>query len=404
MFRTELRQLDSPDPAGAVLVVHGDGDPSFGDAKLLAKSGLDVEKLLALWVKAVQSAGVTKVARLVIDDRVFEQEPRTHPTWPSAQLNSWYCAQVSGLDFCDNCFDIYASGSAAGTPARIEIVPAAPFLTVVNHAVTGGAGGFLVNRKSGGNDLQISGGVAPHSKSPDAVSLTMHDPAMVFGQVLADRLTRAGIAVAIVARAEEAHELPAGKLLHRIQTPLPVVLARCLKDSQNLFAESLCKRTGYAVSGGAPGSWENGAKAVTDFLVKSAGVKPGSVTIVDGSGMSRDDRLTARCLVQALTAMDRDDRLATIYRDSLSVAGQDGTLERRLHDLRGQVYGKTGYINGVSSLSGYLVVPAHESAKERVIAFSFLFNEVGDLSAVKALEDHLVRVLDADFAPVAKAR
>jgi D-alanyl-D-alanine carboxypeptidase/D-alanyl-D-alanine-endopeptidase (penicillin-binding protein 4) len=401
MFHTDLRLLDNPDPAaGAVLVVHGDGDPAFGDSKLLAQSKLDVEKLLDLWVRAAQKAGVTKAARLVLDDRIFDYT-MTHPSWPAAQFNSWYCAQVSGLDFCDNCFDIYASGSAAGAPAHIDIVPAAPFLAPANRTVTGGSGGFLVGRKTGTNELQISGGVAAHSKASEPVCITMHDPAMVLGQVLADRLTRAGVPVAAISRATDATPLSAGRVISRIQTPLPVVLGRCLKDSQNLFAESLFKRTGAAVAG-APGSWDNGAKAVTAFLYHQAGVQEGSVTIVDGSGLSRGNRVTPRCFVQVLAAMHRDPRLADIYRDSLSVAGQDGTLARRLHDLHGQVYGKSGYIVGVSSLSGYLVLPAPAGATPRTIAFSLLFNDVGgELGTVKSLEDHLVRLLDADFSPAA---
>jgi D-alanyl-D-alanine carboxypeptidase/D-alanyl-D-alanine-endopeptidase (penicillin-binding protein 4) len=215
--------------------------------------------------------------------------------------------------------------------------------------------------------------------------------------VLADRLTRAGIPVATVTRPAAATILPEGQVLHRIQTPLPTVLARCLKDSQNLFAESLFKRIGAAASG-APGSWDNGAQAVTDFLHHKAGVDIGNITIVDGSGLSRLDHVTPRSFVQVLAIMHRNPRYAVIYRDSLSVAGEDGTLQKRMRGLKGQVFGKSGYIVSVSALSGYLVLPAASGSTPRTIAFSWLFNNVGgELGNVKALEDHLVALLDSDF-------
>ncbi|MHC5027953.1 MAG: D-alanyl-D-alanine carboxypeptidase, partial [Planctomycetota bacterium] len=92
---------------GDRLIVVGDGDPAFGDPKLLRlmaagdKDGLDVEEFLDLWVNAVHDTGITSVSEVLVDDRVFDRA-FVHSTWPIDQLNQHYCAEVAGLNFHAN--------------------------------------------------------------------------------------------------------------------------------------------------------------------------------------------------------------------------------------------------------------------------------------------------------------
>ncbi len=397
----------------AILVVRGDGDPSFGDEAILRVHGGDVgdvEALLQLWVDAVKKANVRKVHRLILDDSVFDHT-FTHPSWPADQLNRWYCAQVAGINFFTNCLDVYPTpaGSVGETPL-VKIVPEAPFIPATNLATTGATDTFWISRKIDSNEITFRGTVKHKRIKP--VNVTVHDPAMFFGQALADRLKRAGIAVGEVGRPTPRDVLGDGKTLHVIRTPLPLVLERCNKNSQNLYAEALLKRSGRKVTG-APGSFENGAAAVRLFLQKQIGTAAASVNTADGSGLSRDNRVTARIMVDVLTAMHKDAKAGRIFRQSLSIAGKDGTLDDRLTNLKGRVYGKTGYISGVSCLSGYLVIPGAKAAANtaaaptstddaddvRVIAFSFLFNDLKtSLDVVMKLQDGLVKMIDDAYA------
>lgn len=414
VFRTELRLIEPADgpapqkpstaagPRGATLLIHGDGDPGLADPELLQAHNMDVEQLLQIWVKAVQDAKVQRVERLIVDDRVFDHQ-FVHPSWPADQLSAWYCAQVAGINFFDNCIDVYAEPTVRGQGAKVRLLPAAPFLVTVNRTVTGNLDRFLVTRKPGGNELTFSGEVK--TRRTQSANVTIDDPPMFFAGVLANRLAQAGIPVDSIARPGADETLPAGKTIQAIENTLPLIIQRCNKDSQNLFAESLLKRMGRAVTG-APGSWDNGAAAVRLFLRDQLGTQAAAVSIADGSGMSRDNRLTAGVMVNLLTAMHNDPKLWPVYRDSLSMDHSDGTLKKRFRNvsqkLSGELYPKTGYIHGVCTLSGYLVAP--DSKGERAVVFSLLFNDLkAPVGQIQALQDNLLRLMDRHLGAIPAA-
>lgn len=419
VFETKLSLLNPPadDKApqtDAILVVKGDGDPAFGDDTVLRKYGNqigDVEAMIQLWIDVVKKANITKVSRLIIDDSIFDTT-FVHPTWPADQLNRWYCAQVAGLNFYTNCLDVYpVPSTVAGDSPFVRVIPAAPFISTTNIATTGNSDTFWISRRIGTNEMTFRGSVKNKRTSP--VNVTLHDPPLFFGQILADRLAKAGIAVGSVGRPKPQDVLGAGKPLHIIRTPLSIVLSRCNKNSQNLYAEALFKRIGFKATG-APGSFDNGAAAVRLFLQKQIGTAAAAVRTADGSGMSRDNRVTARIMVDVLAAMHKNAKLGKPYRDSMSIAGVDGTLDDRMKGLKGRVHAKTGYINGVSCLSGYYIAPSNKPKANTgvqptdqndvddgpAVAFSFLFNEIRvPLDTVLRTQNELVKILDEAYAP-----
>jgi len=195
------------------------------------------------------------------------------------------------------------------------------------------------------------------------------------------------------------------------KTSMVDVVNRCNKRSQNLFAEALLKRMGRQVTG-SEGSWVSGAAALRIFLKKQLGAEASIVRISDGSGLSRNNRVTAALLTDLLRGVAADDDLGDVFVDSLAIGGVDGSLRKRLrsHDhLKGRVIAKSGYINGVVTLSGYLIVtrdakpldgraPASTLLdEEHVVAFSILVNDVKPPklpSQVRAFQDYLLHVID----------
>lgn len=407
VFRTELRMI----PAGGIegttnpsLVVKGDGDPAFGDPDLLAKHGLDIEKLLETWIDAVKATGFKTFNQLIIDDRVFDQN-FVHESWPVDQLNQWYCAQVAGINFNDNCLDLYPEPTVAGQSPRVLIWPLVPAISITNRAVTGTSDTFWVARKNGSNEMTFYGKVKNRRTSP--INVTVHDPPIFFGELLKHRLKQAGIVVEHISRPESDTQVPQGKTLHVIQTTIDQVIERCNKDSQNLFAEALFKRMGRKVTG-RPGSWDNGAAAMRIFLHQLLGARSASISIADGSGMSRDNKITSRAMVDVLSAMARDPKLNEVFINSLSVAGEDGTLRKRFGDLDdGTVFGKSGYIRSVSTLSGVVIIkdPSRPNG-QRTVLFSLLFNDFKPpvyLHAVRETQDKLVKLIYNDMQSRMKA-
>jgi D-alanyl-D-alanine carboxypeptidase/D-alanyl-D-alanine-endopeptidase (penicillin-binding protein 4) len=139
------------------------------------------------------------------------------------------------------------------------------------------------------------------------------------------------------------------------------------KTSQNLHAELLLRLLGKVL--GSAGSFEEGTRVVRQFLV-NAGVDDNSFFLYDGSGMSPDDRMSPRAFTGLLSYASKQ-YWGEPWRATLPVAGVDGTLRARFTDspLKGHMWAKTGTLNEVNTLSGYLT-----AASGKTLAFSILVN------------------------------
>jgi D-alanyl-D-alanine carboxypeptidase/D-alanyl-D-alanine-endopeptidase (penicillin-binding protein 4) len=398
VFRTELGVIDAVAGGFPSLVVVGDGDPAFGDPQLLAQHNLQVEQLLDGWVQAIAATGHKRFDRLIIDDRVFDQE-FSHPDWAAPNLIRAFGAQVAGVNFYANVLDVLPTPTAAGQAPAVELFPPAPFIETINRARTGNTDFFTLDRRLGTNQIIYGGTVRNRPASP--FQITIHDPPMVFGQVLTHRLRLKGIEVGEVVRPAPREDLPNHRPIHVVQTTLPLVLARTNQDSQNMFAEALIKRIGRQLTG-QPGSWENGAAAVRHVLHQRLGPRAASINVADGSGMSRNNQVTARLLVELLRSVHQDSEKAVIFRDSLSRGGVNGTLANRFDGMNGVVFGKSGYISGVSSLSGYLYLPpSQRHPNPRTIGFAIFMNGFRPPlynNDMRALQNRLVDLIDQSLA------
>jgi D-alanyl-D-alanine carboxypeptidase/D-alanyl-D-alanine-endopeptidase (penicillin-binding protein 4) len=176
-------------------------------------------------------------------------------------------------------------------------------------------------------------------------------------------------------------------LAEHLSPPLREVVALINKPSDNLIAEITLKALGKEVRG--EGTTAAGIQVLREFL-QSAGLEMGAAHIVDGSGLSRINGVSPENFVRLLEYMHRSP-YAEAFRESLPVYGVDGTLRDRLRGtpVQGNGYAKTGSLNRVSSLSGYL-----RTKSGRWLAFSILMNAYNASGAdARALQDKLVQLL-----------
>lgn len=394
------------------LTVLGSGDPAFADPKLLAEMGLDFEGLLNLWIDDIAAAGITEIRSLIVDDHIFEDE-RIHASWPRDQLNRWYCAEVAGFNFFTNVLDFYPSPSSRhGLAPNYEVEPRVDELVrVTNLAQTttrrGDKNSIWISRKFDGNVFTLHGRVRFALESP--VHVTIHDPATLFAQIFAERLRTRDISVetagAIEREQGDAPSVAMGEPLGRpVRTPLGTAMNRCNVDSQNMYAEALLKRVGHEVTG-QRGSWNNGAAVIRMVLSKRFGPSIArQIVIKDGSGMSRQNLVTAHLLTSWLGMFYEDATLRSDFIGSLAVAGESGTLKSRFRGerLHGRIMAKTGHINEVSCLSGYVIdqdggAGAIDGDPPRAIAFSILVNDIKGgvtVAQIKRLQDRIVVAID----------
>lgn len=134
--------------------------------------------------------------------------------------------------------------------------------------------------------------------------------------------------------------------------PVRKLVRQMDSESDNFYAEMLTKLLGAEELG--KGTTAAGMTVVRREL-SERGVPLAGVRLVDGSGLSTRDRLTAIALVSILTKLARDPELASVFRRSLAVAGVSGTLEDRMEKppARGRVRAKTGTTAETSALAGY---------------------------------------------------
>jgi D-alanyl-D-alanine carboxypeptidase/D-alanyl-D-alanine-endopeptidase (penicillin-binding protein 4) len=354
-FRTTVETTGRVDGLGRVvgdLLLVGGGDPNlsgrFHEGRPTAPFEDLAQQLLAAGVRHVEG-------RVVGHEGLFSGERRGED-WSWGDLVWCYGAEVSALSFNDNCVDLQVSaGERDGDAVVVRAQPPSRYYEVVSTAKTiarNGAGELRLDRAPGSNVIRISGTHAV-GQAPWRGSVALEDPARYAATVFAEVLAAKGITVA-GAVATSSEPLPAPRrVLAAIQSePLAEIVKVVNKESQNLHTEMLMRLLGARREG--VGTVEAGREAVLDFLRRS-GVDPETWSLQDASGLSRSDLLTPHGMVSLLVAMDRHPH-AAYFRDSLAVAGEDGTLENRLRGpaTQGRVQAKTGSIRNVNALAGYV--------------------------------------------------
>ena len=367
------------------LAVFGGGDPNisgrFHDG--------DSYAIFREFARALRERGIARVAGdLYLVNGIFE-EPRVHPDWPRDQLTTWYEAPVDALSFNDNCVLVRVRPARkSGAPAIVETVPRLDYFAIRNSARTGDGRShkLFVTREAEGDTLVVSGWIGRGTGQVD-VWVAVHDPAAYFAAALRGALAEEGIRVDGVTRF--AHGAPEGvwELVASHRSDLQRTLEVTNKRSQNFYAESLAKFLAWKQSG--HGSWTAAVDTISSFLV-SLGVPAEAFRLADGSGLSRGNLMSARGMTTLLDRMYRH-AFGREYLRSLPHSGEDGLKwERRLAQppYRENVFAKTGTINGVSTLSGYV-----KATSGRVYAFSILCNQVRSNSSAHAAQDRILRAL-----------
>jgi D-alanyl-D-alanine carboxypeptidase/D-alanyl-D-alanine-endopeptidase (penicillin-binding protein 4) len=394
-FRTTLAARTTPD--GKVqLALIGDGDPSFGDLILYEKSGWTVDTVFTNWAAGLKQAGFGKVDQVLIDDSVFDT-PAIHPNWPAGQQDAHYVAQVGGLSLNTNVVGLYLKPGEWGQRVDYAAVPPTNYIAVANTCERSEKNEVGLGRTPGTNNVKLWGTIP--SANPEPLRITVNDPGLYAGTVLAETLKRNGLESPTTATRDNTvrqalkDNQGGWRVVAVHETPLEAVLGRTNKDSVNMYAESIAKRVAYAVNG-KTATWPDATAAMGAFL-QSLGVAATEFNLDDGCGLSRKNQIApdalAHCYAHNFHGPNRK-----LFLDSLAVAGTDGTFDNRFKvgNLKGRVFGKSGYINGVSTVSGYL-----NARDGKWYCFVIMFNGMTNNATAKQMQDRIVAAIDANVQP-----
>lgn len=365
------------------LYVAGRGDPSIAEAQL---------KDLAQQLKR---RGVDRVNELIGDDSYF-QGSAVNPNWEWEDAQAGYGAPINSLIFNQNAIELLLSPQAIGQPLKVTF--AEPKLAnqwqIQNNSVTvaSNESEFIeVGREFERSAIRVSGQLKVGAESESAY-VAVVNPANNFLQHFQQSLAAEGIPVkqALVASNFRNQNQ---ELAFVESPPLAELVKETNRESNNLYAEVLLRLLGK-VTGSMPvpqeDTGEMGLKELKTALTQ-LGVNPNSYKLADGSGLSRHNLISPEALVQTLKLMANSPS-GSIYRASLPIAGESGTLKSRFNGTPNRVIlqAKTGTLSGVSALSGYIEVPNYEP-----LVFSIIINQ-SDLSPSKlrSATDEIVLLLN----------
>lgn len=401
-FETKLYLTDD-----GKLYIIGSGDPALADPDLLRDMDITENDLIQTWIDDIlKLEDSQKINTLIVDDRIFDNQ-RTHPAWEKDDLIREYGAEVSGFNFYRNIIEIHAQPARTiGLAPDFQVSPdVTGIVNIINNARTikpGGrpaAAGLWLDRPDNVNNFTLYGDI----QSPQLARVTVINQPEIFAQLMAQKLNKAGLNItqARVANADDpkiTNDDNAKVIGHTIATPLSTIITRCNTDSENLYAESLIKRLGNEVTGQA-GSWDNGSAIIRMLLSKKLGPALATEAIVsDGSGLSRDNKISANLITSWMYMIYKQEQLRDIFLDSLAEAGKTGTLKKRFNNTNtpSRILAKSGYIRQVSCLTGYIIAP-----NGRAAAFSILCNDIPQsgsnaisISQIKKLQEKIVLKID----------
>lgn len=397
-------ELDEPTPAPAALSAQVDAamaDPALGGR--LAVSVVDVaarEVLLerdagALLLPASTAKIVTAVAALTSLDPQHRLTTRVlagPQPGDVVLVGGGDTVLASDRDAMRSSQDARLDLLAAQVSAALAATPVARVLvddTLYAGPVLGP--GWKPTYVTEGNvapvtALMVDGGRVRPDRNPRHA-----DPALAAGAALAE-LLQPGVPVLRGTAPEGAAELAAVE-----GPPLASLVERMLSTSDNDLSEALARQV--ALAQGQPASFAGVAAALTSAsatVLEPAGVDAGAVRLVDGSGLSRDDRVAPGALTRLLTSLSSEPASLSPVLTGLPVAGFDGTLADRYRDGpqvpgAGVVRAKTGTLMGVSTLAGVV-----RTADGRLLAFALAADAVpsgGTRAAERVLD-----LLAASFA------
>lgn len=380
VFKTQVGLL------GDQLVIIGGGDPLLADLPTDTRYGRKPGWVMDAIADALTQQGVSVVSDIIVDATFFDNN-RVHSAWPADQLNQWYACEVSGLNYNDNCIRVLVEKKNG--KAFVSTDPSTSFLTFHSEiqVVKSGSSTLGAYRNSKPNVLIVKGKL----NTPVGFDVAIEKPAAFFAWHLKERLIQRGITVQGDLLGKYVKNDPNVRVIHTFQTPLTDVLDRSNKDSLGLAAESLIKTiSAEQTVGRINGEWPHGLSLVSDYLC-SLGADPNTFKLDDGSGLSRNNRLTAEIIVSVLKDMYSGTNWAR-FEQSLSVGGEDGTTTRYFQNprYRGKILGKTGYISGVRAFSGICKTPSGD------ILFSIL-TEKGNGLTREAINDITELIFDRKF-------
>lgn len=364
----ELPYLDT-------VTIKGQGDPTI------------TTEILENIVKQFKALGIRSIKQLIIDDSYFP-DPAINHTWEWLDTYYYYATAINSVILNENTATLTLFSGEIGQPVQLQWndAIAAKQWRINNNGITTSSNSeytIEIDGQLGQPVLNISGNL-PQDNGADEWDLAIANPANYFLETWLNLLFKEGIEVDRGFVTTKSFDTSEGRVIAQMYSPpLKELLVKINRESNNLYAEALLKILAKKLNINDPIS------ALQTSLDKLA-IDNIHYSLIDGSGLSRQNLITPDALLQTLTVMSEHPQAET-YKTSLALAGNNGTMKRRLNDteLANNLWGKTGSLSGIISVAGYLQLSNRQS-----LVFSILVNNFDDKNKiVRAAMDEMLLLL-----------
>ena len=360
------------------LYIIGGGDPTLGSKDSIA---VNLDKVFAQWENMVRKAGIRKIeGRIIGDGRCFEGMME-EPTWLWNDIGTYYGAGISGLMFYENMQSFtVAAGDSIGAPVKISpSYPDTPWMEFRYNCTTGenGTGDRLFMYTSDLAPVAEIRGTFGLDRGKKRLDSSNKFPEYTSAYYFTDYLKKKGIACT---EGPGDYKLKTDwktngevNILGKTYSPtLDRIIFETNHASNNIYAETLLRGLSREMTGSA--SYDSAYVALGDIF-KELGVAAKGADIQDGSGLSRQNYISAEFFCRFLEGMMSSPNFEA-YASSLPSPGGNGTLNYNMKSypvsIKERILVKSGSMNGVRCYSGY-VIPT-EGCKDDCIIFSILVN------------------------------
>lgn len=398
-WRTSVYALSQPDANGLVegdLVLYGRGAPD------LVSQSSD-ENSLGKLVDMLHARGIRRVKGNVIGDESYFRGNSLGDGWQWNDIQWYFGAEASALSVNGNEVDVnLLPPTKADAPPDVRTGDPLGYVQIENRMAAGSRAErstIGLYRGLSDNRVEVWGEFAPGTKGFGA-RLSVHNPALWAAKIFQEALKRKGITVDGQAMARSSRTAPdqrfepseLNELAFVSSAPLSEIARITNKQSNNLYAELILRTLGRErramlaerePSGRERGDDEAGTALLKMWLTRN-GVDTQSMALHDGSGLSRLNLVTPEVTTKLLASLSKSSS-SQVFRESLPIAGKDGTLAGRLKTIAGRSFAKTGSLIYDNSLSGYVI-----TAKGETLAFSIICNDYTGRGNSSRLIDQIV--------------
>ncbi len=362
------------------LYVSFSGDPS-----------LSIQDVYGL-MKALKAKGIDSIhGNVILDESVFSG-PYYGLGWPQDDLAYCYAAPVAGSIINENCMALQVHMNKKGKPAVQQYTTNFPVVNQLQLVGKSALRTCVFQPTITSNNSILLQGCLPR-RANWGFAFAIKNPQSYARQVVQVGLAKAGIAIT----GKVSMGKTPGKttlLASHASKNLQALLSYMLKRSDNVYAGAMTKLLGSAYYG--VGSYKGGANAIIAILGGRIGTSFKPPYLEDGSGESEYNLISPQQLTQVYRYMYAQPQLINTFMKSLVISGQrGGTLSYRLtkNGLAGHVFGKTGTINSVSTLSGYLDLPGKPT-----IIFAIMMNGVArNFNHARYVQDQIVQTIASNI-------